>query len=1017
MEKDFARFDYSRIEAKKKRVNGAGAKMLKYLFRLYIAKSTYAYLLRRTFSHLAWSGVPLFFVIAFSVAVLFVPQGREIIRALTDSQALDQSIRYAVWLIAALSLWSLSTYQWARVRFEYHHNSDPNPDRIKEIDDQISSLLLRLLTSIPFAVLSFSFIANGVSPQNLVQGPLWVVFAIMTAIIAVLFFSFATIKLQWLAGSDLDGNAEQKRQTLALVVLASVGGVVLAVPFWSIAINSLTFTDANLASVYLDWKSLFLLIGFVAVPYILVFIFSASLKQSFAQWHEEANGQSIPSEQVKNPFFGRLQEVLHVSETSFLIIVLQIAYIALLTLLLNFLPVPISKFVGPGAIVALAFVGMMPIFSIVAILSHNIGTPVLVVVLIWLIAASGFRNFIGSVNGCAKPDQRCHQHQVRGSVAHTREPSDEKSDLLNMEDYRLPLLEMIPSAEVSTSSLQNDTRLQTVRRRVQECDSDKINSPSDAVMFWAGKVGLCTNYWAKDSDAASQSNMPTSEVKTRKQPIVFISASGGGQRAAIWANYILSQIHVADPEVTRHTFSISAVSGGALGVATFISSLVERPEELFYDDNVLGADPLVMKRQFVQQGSSVLFEDSLSPALAGLFFRDTLSYFSPMPLSKDRAGVLEAAWEEAWLQRSGKILSTDLRSNPNEVENLPPPWRTDIDEAQVVLTASSSFWKSGEPEVTFAIDSCRIERIFKSDFLCAWTQSLTDIPNVFFNGVHEQSGRRILTSNVEITESLRNTIDFFDVHDTSISLSTAVHNSARFPIISPAGVLSNKGNINGSIIDGGYADNSGSLTTQMVADTVLIELSERYPDVQFIPIFVEITNDTAPELREFNPLYSVEEATISRDYQRPQRLFQDDQKTTHLSKLGVSFEPAFGSNPLIDELLSPLRGVLGVRGRVGADASQDLLEYARTLSEEASPISNAIAETRYVQFRLCNVEERDTPAGWMQTISQKPTYECSFPSVLEPDEPSCKAEDFSFSLCVRANQRAFRTLTESVASR
>jgi hypothetical protein len=90
----------------------------------------------------------------------------------------------------------------------------------------------------------------------------------------------------------------------------------------------------------------------------------------------------------------------------------------------------------------------------------------------------------------------------------------------------------------------------------------------------------------------------------------------------------------------------------------------------------------------------------------------------------------------------------------------------------------------------------------------------TWLPALIINGTSEKTGRRIITSNLSIDSSLfTDAIDYFEMvkpqHD--IAVSTAAHNSARFPYIDAAGTLmTSQTGMTDRIVDGGYFENFGA---------------------------------------------------------------------------------------------------------------------------------------------------------------------------------------------------------------
>jgi hypothetical protein len=112
--------------------------------------------------------------------------------------------------------------------------------------------------------------------------------------------------------------------------------------------------------------------------------------------------------------------------------------------------------------------------------------------------------------------------------------------------------------------------------------------------------------------------------------------------------------------------------------------------------------------------------------------------------------------------------------------------------------------------------------LISGDFLNLWKKDHA-WPILLINGTHAQSGRRIITSNINTNGLFVDSYDFFDVTKKSISASTAMHNSARFSYVSPAGHLPPGGIKNadqGYIIDGGYYENFGAETALELVQAV-----------------------------------------------------------------------------------------------------------------------------------------------------------------------------------------------------
>ena len=110
-----------------------------------------------------------------------------------------------------------------------------------------------------------------------------------------------------------------------------------------------------------------------------------------------------------------------------------------------------------------------------------------------------------------------------------------------------------------------------------------------------------------------------------------------------------------------------------------------------------------------------------------------------------------------------------------------------------------------------------------------------------------ETGKRVIASNVRIVGDTQSpthsdAIDFFDTVQKDVPLSTAVHNSARFMYVSPAGTLKTPdGETWGHLVDGGYFENSGATTVFEILREI-----ERSVDpalwTRIVPVVLMITN-------------------------------------------------------------------------------------------------------------------------------------------------------------------------------
>jgi hypothetical protein len=232
--------------------------------------------------------------------------------------------------------------------------------------------------------------------------------------------------------------------------------------------------------------------------------------------------------------------------------------------------------------------------------------------------------------------------------------------------------------------------------------------------------------------------------------MIVVAAAGGGARAGYWTATILGAIEDAQPSFGRRVFAISAVSGGAVGAAAFTAALGPNPPAC----GAKATEPPY--RSCLQE---FLSYDFLSPILTAVFTGEWLRKIISHNWFIDRAAALELAWENAW----GR---------------------------------------------TFAQSDA-----FSQPFRSLWSAP-SYRPNLLLNGTSALSGRRLLTSSVELSDDL--SVPIVNLGTLPIKLSTAVDNSTRFPVVEPPGGVpirqSDGSSVQDYVVDGGFYDNYGAAT-------------------------------------------------------------------------------------------------------------------------------------------------------------------------------------------------------------
>jgi hypothetical protein len=274
--------------------------------------------------------------------------------------------------------------------------------------------------------------------------------------------------------------------------------------------------------------------------------------------------------------------------------------------------------------------------------------------------------------------------------------------------------------------------------------------------------------------------------KGEKQPVFVIATEGGGIRAAYWTGIVLATLQDYNPKFADHIYAISGVSGGSLGAAVFASLVKEQHRTGINNLGVATIGPLQ------PHAHAILSADYLAPTTAYILYPDLLQRFLPIPVPWfDRSRAIEGAWEDAW----------------------------------------KNYWKN------------KIQSSCMSDgFHTLWNNGGERLPALFLNSTWVESGKRAIASNLKIDdETFSDAVDIFDTVKADMRLSSAVHNSARFTYVSPAGTVRTPQGVWGHLVDGGYYDNSGGSTAVEILDA----MEEATPDLwkRITPVVIMITND------------------------------------------------------------------------------------------------------------------------------------------------------------------------------
>jgi hypothetical protein len=455
--------------------------------------------------------------------------------------------------------------------------------------------------------------------------------------------------------------------------------------------------------------------------------------------------------------------------------------------------------------------------------------------------------------------------------------------------------------------------------RVRLCDGGECTPASKdwaAVEIPAERpdVSSAARAWYAQAERAYHSVRP----KEEPVPLLIVATAGGGIRAAYWTATILERLErdlsrekLGFPEKEILTENLMrnllfAVSGVSGG------SIGAAAYAAWVHDHEINRTE--------QLPTSYLQEDFLAPGLAAMVFIDGPSNILPDFGQIDRGNALELGLEYAS--------------------------RTKNDKDGLLSHKFLSFFPA-----------------IRQDTVLQWR------PALLFNGTHQETGRRIITSHLKIERDVfLDSYDALQVLNSDVRLSTAAHNSARFSYISPAGNLQSATSPihnRGYIIDGGYFENYGALTALELARKAIDAVDPDYGKPghrsKIKPVILQISSD--PTLKEDRTLVRARRQgngcmvssfgpttanPSSTDHANYLELIDSNRQSKNEGEDGYAFSPA-------NEFSAPLIGIISVRQSHGTIAAAEL----------AASICQG---KQKVEAALQNAMQRKTTAGASDSI-------------------------------------------------
>ena len=310
------------------------------------------------------------------------------------------------------------------------------------------------------------------------------------------------------------------------------------------------------------------------------------------------------------------------------------------------------------------------------------------------------------------------------------------------------------------------------------------------------------------------------------RPLIF-AAAGGASRAGFFTASVVGQLlddkllidgkgHGLTPEkMANRIFALSTVSGSSVGAAMTVAAMAASDKGVQPCGDASAplwdGDKVTSWRSCLEALAS---GDFLTPIFTGFVFRDIFG-FMKWP---DRGTLLEESLEHHFANLIRKPLNPGGLACIGKLDCAFMTLRPTKDHWVPLLLLNSTSVKVGQRVITTPL---------------AWQIDLKDNNNCP-NNIRELT--------CEIFQRGANFYDWQGRHPNpkrELRVSTAAHNSARFPLLSPPGSIADAdGHIVDRLVDGGYFENFGAQTATELARAV------HALDPSLNPFILVLSNDS-----------------------------------------------------------------------------------------------------------------------------------------------------------------------------
>ena len=327
---------------------------------------------------------------------------------------------------------------------------------------------------------------------------------------------------------------------------------------------------------------------------------------------------------------------------------------------------------------------------------------------------------------------------------------------------------------------------------------------------------------------------------------IIVAGAGGASRAGFFTATVIGHLlqeapaHGIDPnDVRRRLFAISGISGSSVGAVMIAAALDAKRDSTDH--------PCVQSEFPLWWGQTInnwrdCFEaltsgDFLTPVFVGFAFHDQARF----GWWRDRGAILEDAWERRYRE---VIRRADRNYDSAKCSGLACPFlllRPHVGHWIPLLVLNGTSEVKGNRIVTSPLrpyyaprvpDDCPTSRNpQRAPDDCALFAEADHFHDLLDDDAKPETWKADFQRRLLADFWRRAALD-------DIRMSTAGHNSARFPIISPPGSIRNRQHqIVDRIVDGGYFEDYGALGAMELA------LAIRAVEPALLPFVLVISND------------------------------------------------------------------------------------------------------------------------------------------------------------------------------